>query len=571
MRKAFYLFFVALAGIVSCNKEIVTEPEPTQDGELVKFSITGVLDKELTKTAYDADGKMTWCDGDKVGLIVCKNGDYSNQNRNTYTLVAAYGDITDEGRTATFYGMVPYHQDGTQEWLSEGIAVYPVDVTQINVNSGYNAPFIKLPSSVSGLASSIVLVGTPNADVSNFNFKTAMSVLKVTINNIPAETAKLKLCTSDKTNYPLDGDFSISADASGNPVLTFLPGWVSSFAGYQAVDLSSEGFITSRDFYFNVPATDYPSNVLSIKLEKSNGDEIITKTIKKKVTTSRNECLSIPELNAVPFIITEHGFTPELRYKKVSTQKLRFDVNTVALSAANYNKSDWENGNRFTNSGTNENTYKIPTSSFTTSGTYYLNYMVMTSDDALPDDLTADNVVSFGSTPIYFLSSSTTKRDLTATGAAVSVSSNEEGAAGDNGGPSMLYDGDASTYWHSRWYSGTHNYDSTYGIYIDITLPDAVSSVFQIKYNVRPGNSNGRPTKIVYGYSTDGTTWKRISDVSTSDMQSAAAGALVTLPGVAVPSSFTHLRIGIVSTATDSNLTTGSGSTALGELEVYAL
>lgn len=221
----FALVFAAALFTLSCEKEVeqVTVPEEENE-EMVMIHITGILDKEISKTAYDSEGKMTWVDGDKVALIVSQGAGYAYQNRNQYTLEAAYGDITEEGRNADFYGMVPYHQDGTKEWLSSGIAVYPVAISQINPSNYYNAPYIKLPSSVSGLASSIALIGLPDnetpADVTTFKFKTAMAVLKVNITDIPADATSIRL-TTNNDSYPVDGDFTLIKSAALSPsVLT---------------------------------------------------------------------------------------------------------------------------------------------------------------------------------------------------------------------------------------------------------------------------------------------------------------------------------------------------------------
>lgn len=403
MRKAFYLFFVALAGVVSCNKEIVPEPEATQDGELVKISITGKLDKELTKTAYDADGKMTWVDGDQVGLIVFNNGDYSNQNRNTYTLEAAYGDITDEGKTASFYGMVPYHQDRTKEWLSAGIAVYPVGVTQINASNYYNAPFIKMPSTVTGLASSIILVGTPNANVSNFNFKTAMAVLKVNITDIPADATAIRLSTNN-ASYPVDGDFTLVK--SGDVVTVGLNNYQGYGNGYQSVDLSSEGAIASRAFFFNIPVGTYPANTLSFEVIGANSQVLMKRTIAKALTLERNDCLAIPSLLYHRVWVGGSLSSPLLYTEKPSSANtIRVNIAAEKLNSSNYSSSNWVNGNRFGASQNGWGLTQLKNNSsvayLSADGTYYLQYIV-SSDGSLPTALSDATVLAYGSVPFRY-------------------------------------------------------------------------------------------------------------------------------------------------------------------------
>ncbi len=576
----FALVFAAALFTLSCEKEVEQATVPEEENEeMVRISIRGTLDKEISKTAYDADGKMTWVDGDAIRLVVNKGANFETQNFNTISLVAAYGDITEEGRNAEFYGLVNKHQN-PGEWISSGIAVYPYNLVPSNDGGNYyNAPYIKLPSAVSGLASSIALVGLPDSDVlaevTKFNFKTAMAVMKVTVNNIPAETATIKLCALDKDNYPVDGDFTLVKDEG---VVTI---GINNYQGYgngfQGVNLSTEGFIDSRDFYFNIPVGTFPANKLAIKLEKKDGTSIVTKTIKKQLVFTRNECLTIPELNALPFVITEQGFTPKLRYHKTSTQKLRFDVYTEALTPSNYaNKGNWVSGNRFANlnEAYNKGNYTIPTSSFGESGTYYLNYIVFKStesDNYIPEELTEDGVLSFGSIPIYYIKSDSEKNAITA----LTVSSNETSTtyAGDNGGPEALWDGNTNTYWHTKYSEGPDDRDDVYGAYIDVTLTNTINTVFSMKYNVRHNGNAQRPYKIVFGYSTDGSSYNRIEgyDMSTTDMKNAAAGAQITLPGVVIPASCKYLRIGITESAQGIISSSSSGKyAAMAELEIYS-
>lgn len=579
------LFVFAIASItalfsLSCNKEVEQKYlNENNSEEFVKFQITGTLDKEISKTAYSADGKMTWVAGDKVDLILLNNGQVNDLTPVTLTA----GTPTDEGRTVEFSNLISEHTSpgthyGLSSWESSGFAIYPSGFAKDNASSGYSNVYIKLPSSISGAASGICLIGTPNSDTAptNFNFKTAMGVLKVTINNIPAETAALKLCSLDKDIYPVDGDFTlIKTDGVVTIGISNYQGtWG---VGYQAVDLSGEGFIDTRDFYFNIPVGTFPADKLAIKLEKKDGTPIVAKTIKKQLVITRNECLTVPELNVLPFVITEQGFTPKLRYRKSSTQKLRFDVYTEALTSTNYaNKGNWVAGNRFANlsEAYNKGNYTIPTSSFGASGIYYLNYIVFKSTEAdtyIPDNLSEDGVISFGSIPIYYIKSDTEKNAINA----LDVSSYETSTtyAGDNGGPAALWDSDVNTYWHSKYGTGPDVRDDVYGAYIDVTLTNSISKVFQIKYNVRPNGNAQRPYKIVFGYSKDGATFNQIYgySASTSDMKNAAAGALVTLPGVPIPESCNCIRIGIVESAQGViNSSSSNHYAAMAELEVYS-
>ena len=73
---------------------------------------------------------------------------------------------------------------------------------------------------------------------------------------------------------------------------------------------------------------------------------------------------------------------------------------------------------------------------------------------------------------------------------------------------SHLVDKDASTIWHSV-YSGTHDLDENYGIYLDIDLGSGNTVTnFTIMFQDRNTNSWNYPTKYkVYGYNEDSDTW----------------------------------------------------------------
>ena len=474
MKKAFYLFFVALVGVVSCNKEIVTEPEPAQDGEMVRFSITGKLDKELTKTAYDDEGKMTWCDGDQIRLVVHKGDDFVNQNYNTYTLSAAYGDITNEGRTATFYSnsgeaMTEVHQTST-DWLSSGFAVYPYHVVPSNAGNYYKAPFIKIPSSTSsepklGLASSIILVGTPNEDVSNFNFKTAMAVLKVNITDIPADATAIRLSTNN-ASYPVDGDFTLVK--SGDVVTVDLDNYQGWGNGYQSVDISSEGAIDSRDFFFNIPVGTYPANTLSFEVIGANNQVLMKRSIAKSLTLERNDCLAIPSLLFHRVWINGSLSHPNIYTVKPSTANtIRVNISTQKLSAGNYVKADWKEGNKFGNATTSNVDLNLlkdnsGNSFFSGAGTYYLQYIV-SSDGSIPTSLSDASVMAYGSVPFFYVPSAK-KIPVASSWLNVPYVSTAEGSVAN------LVDGNSGSYWHSPYGSEDPARNATYGQIISVDL-----------------------------------------------------------------------------------------------------
>lgn len=148
----------------------------------------------------------------------------------------------------------------------------------------------------------------------------------------------------------------------------------------------------------------------------------------------------------------------------------------------------------------------------------------------------------------------------------------------DGVGRKGLVDGDHATYWHSAYYSGYSgywsqdtDYDTTYGITIDIALPEPIQN-FHVSYYTRHNNNNGEPREIKYAGSNDGTTWELITTVADDALMKVAAGARVDLPNVNATKTYTHLRIGITKSGngdTPGSLTGGANSTALGELLLF--
>ena len=148
----------------------------------------------------------------------------------------------------------------------------------------------------------------------------------------------------------------------------------------------------------------------------------------------------------------------------------------------------------------------------------------------------------------------------------------------DGVGRKGLVDGDHSTYWHSAYYSGysgywsqNTDYDSTYGITIDIALPEPIQN-FHVSYYTRYNNNNGEPREIKFAGSTDGSNWTLITTVADDALMKVAAGARVNLPNVNATTTYSYLRIGITKAGngdTPNSLTGGENSTALGELLLF--
>lgn len=315
MKKYLYsTLALAAALLVSCavKEEPVEVEEPVVEptgGEYITI-VGNVPENPISKTAYDFSsgtrGEFSWVSTDKIALIVKYRSSsdpltYDINHLDRYQLGTSAGAITDGGKTAVFSGLLDHDTEG-DEWLSTGFAVYPVALSQQKTNSGYDAVYVKIPSTVSGQTNSIYLVGTPNDPTSptNFSFKTAMGVFQVTLNHIPDEAKYIRLVTADKTAYPLDGDFELEVGGDGAVSIgvdQFLDAWVSSFAGYLQVDVSALADDATATYYFNIPVNDYPANTLSLQVVAEDGYVMETKTIKTAISVARGTVYPLPTLN----------------------------------------------------------------------------------------------------------------------------------------------------------------------------------------------------------------------------------------------------------------------------------
>lgn len=560
MKKVVFSLF-ALALFVACGKMSEVQQESsdkTIPEEKVRISIVGHIDSnEESKTSYDFSsgtaGIMTWSSDDIIALVVNNGGNVTNQNR--YQL--GVESLSDDGKTATFSTLIEKHKVESG-WLSSGFAVYPVAVSQNNNSSGYSYPYVKLPSSRTGAVSEIVLVGTPDDDIAptNFNFKTAMSVLKVTVTNIPAQASSLKLVTNNGSAYPVDGDFSLIKNGIGIAEITnsnYL-GWGN---GYISIDLSSSDAIASRDFYFNIPTGTYPASTLSVVLEDEGSNKIFEKTIAKALTFSRGTVIASPAIpcpdwysigkgkfrddhvfsligGGIPGFVdveiqrsTSKGSsyrmldpygaawaassnspaaatTAEFDFSILSAgedPKWSFNSSSSMISggAANNGQVLFGQSGRINTGLSGDGQAVVFPSFFGSLDAAFFTYDFTRSrvvkygaSGTIPSIVQmlprydTNRAVASGSEQIVVLFPSWETTNLSTISLSSSMLSgfDSETYSGDDGGVEALVDGDNGTYWHSPWSFNKTQFDTTYGIPIDIELASAIRE-FVVRYNVR--------------------------------------------------------------------------------------
>lgn len=341
MKKYIYTLMgcAALLAIASCEKEL----EQTQDDSVIGTENPMVLPANIpatitatiadTKTSYDEDGKFSWNTGESGDHIYLMFYDESNKQQSwieykatsadatgkaVFTIVAEQGDQISALSSYTNSGVAVYgsgvdnneskHVARPYSAGHEGYTLYKPD----SEHTVTYDPFLTLQARLTGASSEVILLGagTGSADseagaYTDYQFYTACAVLKVTVTGIPSEAKELRLCTSDNSNYPLNGDFAITyinSDRSVEPEISinhyrqykYGSDYCNSSSSYIAAKTSG---LSSQSFYFNVPTGVYPAGTLSINLVDNDNNSLMAKSIKSEVTFVRNDLMVVEFAN----------------------------------------------------------------------------------------------------------------------------------------------------------------------------------------------------------------------------------------------------------------------------------
>ncbi len=130
-----------------------------------------------------------------------------------------------------------------------------------------------------------------------------------------------------------------------------------------------------------------------------------------------------------------------------------------------------------------------------------------------------------------------------------------------------LYDDNADTYWTSDYSGSAPAGDATYGVYIDITLPQNLVAM-QFVYTVRAGN--GKATKLALGIK-NGEEWNNVATISENiptDNKVVYKTDLYNLEGYA---PFGAVRFGIPASTMGDLIENSAKSAAVAGLDVYGL
>ena len=468
MKKLMY-FAAALLTFAACQKE-VEAPVDNATPATYKVTIKAGFDAE-TKTAYDEAGKFSWAAGDKIGVMVTKDGELKQ-----VTFVAkAAGAVTDfegeveEGWTVGELASYPFTGE------KDGYACNDFIWDETNTEGTYGwRLFGSIKPDINDPLASIPLIGKKAEDGDFFVFKTATAIVKFTVENVPFETVYgyLEVPAETKEQYNLNGWYSLGEN--GYPTMTTaVEPWDNRYNWNAPTDYNQ-----TMDYYFFIPEGTLPAGT-KFELCNSGWAAIQSFTFKQDVVITRNKITNIKAIEL-------EAYKPNLEENQIWVKPWNIKVNNDAV--------------------------------YTSNGKPY-----------------------------------------------------------EGGGIPALVDGNVETYWHSAWYAGGDAFadptihDDKYGITVDIALEEPLKE-FSVSYYVRHNNNNGEPREIIFAVSNDGETWTDVETVANEELMKVAAGARVDLPAMAATGEFKFLRLGITKAgngATPSDLTSGSGSTALAELLLF--
>ncbi|MDE5640121.1 MAG: DUF4988 domain-containing protein, partial [Odoribacter sp.] len=248
----------------------------------------------------------------------------------------------------------------------------------------------------------------------------------------------------------------------------------------------------------------------------------------------------------------DYVYTGELRLEQPATEDITFSVIPVGTDAVT-------SQNVTIPSGTKRGTYEVRIKrNALTAGNSYIFPLVFSGGNT-SYHVSGETRINVSDTPVKIkLTSDMLESKYTHT------------AVDDGGIIGALCDDNLENFWGSNWTVNCPAADPTYGVYIDITLPQALC-VVRFRYYTRFNNENAVPTAIAVGVSSN-TAWTTLFTV-TSGLPSTRAvwwnGDV--LHSLSDHSSFTKIRFGVTASAAGNLITDPSKSTALTELEVYGL
>lgn len=276
---------IAFLAMCSCVRETLEyETAPSATGSDRAVTITATVDPS-TKTSYENGKVFSWNPGDAIGVVV-RNG------AGRYTQVRF---STDEGgQSAEFTGYL------TEGDVLTGVATYPFredgEGNDLVLSSGTNGSLFRLSGNVHNTTgdqmADIPLVGNDGNGNGNYEFKTAVGILKVNFTGLDGDFFDRVTLESEAS---LSGDYLVGPDG----------GLVRESDSPATITRKIEGVQEEDSFLFFLPPGIIPSG-MKVSLLDANGDTIHSITSKQPIEVVRNAVVSLAAI-AVPEEALKNG------------------------------------------------------------------------------------------------------------------------------------------------------------------------------------------------------------------------------------------------------------------------
>lgn len=604
MKRLLYSIF-ALAAIaaaaVSCSKESESIT-PVKEVRTHTVTIKAGLAPE-TRTAYDGEGKFSWVEGDKIGVVV-SNGEekkvVSFSTTGSGAVVEFSGEV-EEGFEPTGIATYPYTE------ITEGYACN--DFVYDPAKDSYRIWGSVKPSLETPLASNPLAGMADQWGV--FQFRSAMGAVKFTVENVREDVAYLYLEIPEEAEGALNGWFTLDEEGTVT-MANATEGWKDRYNW----NVPAKGGDTV-EYYFYIPVGTIPAG-LKVELRNSSWAAIQSFTTVQPIEVLRNTVTNVAaiRMDDPPFSLDDVFGTYQMKvtggsystnketgdcvfeasdnpekgdvmltkfagisgkqYGKLVGDKVIFDkeqvfgANPYEATAGTYDKIALDSHNGST----------VVDVEFELVEPHYLKFTgVNLGFRATTDQLWLENEhngawpwsLCFGSVelkPEWPEEAPELEPGQVWVKESMITAVDSCPYAGDNGGAPALVDGDTSTHWHSNYYGAITNNDPVYGLYFDIALTEPLQK-FHFAFITRQANSNAAPTHIVYGVSNDGENWTKLTTEDDSGAtKSSGGGVRFTLSNLDAGAEYKYIRFGITdSTNSDPGSFTIVGDEAAGGLD----
>ena len=311
------LLLLSALAVLSCEREMEAPSGNTGTS-------TASLDA-ATKTAYEGEKTFTWLAGDRIAVLA--------DTGNSSVLVGFQTDT--KAPSAVFTGELPA---GAQ---LAGEAYYPETLASIG---GDGEVILTFPSEFTpdpaNPLSCVPMIGLAE-EAGSYPFKTAGSILKLTVRGIPGDATGIRLSHVNETPI-LSGTFSVPA----NGTVTYRETITS--ANHVTAYFTPETAGETRSFYFPMAVQTIPPGMIVTLLRSGAGDLPIAVTA-KSIELPRNTIVNVSAVASEQAYTSLYAYFPSTDVRSTldpATGSFTWKAGDEIDVAASLGRDTWQ-GRRF--------------------------------------------------------------------------------------------------------------------------------------------------------------------------------------------------------------------------------